>query len=206
MQLGQLVFQLVDLVGGAVQIATKRGGFFLGLDQLGAELVGLAGFDVVLGGLGEKCLDGACRVRLGPDGHDHGERLVVDVGQGGGDRGRGAELGGGVKRVNELCVIDRGEIGVGVVVAGGGGLPRLDRERGTGQRLGGGDGADGIGEQLDQIELVRLVLVLAVLVERPRARLAAGQRLDRGGVLRRVHGAEKKAVANVDRAVLGDLA
>ena len=112
-----------------VQIAAQRGGFFLGLGQLGAELVGLVGFGVGLGSLGEKCPDGAGCVRLGPDGHDHGERLVVDVGQGGGDRGRGAELGGGVKRVNELCVIDRGEIGVGVVVAGGGGLLRLDRER-----------------------------------------------------------------------------
>ena len=111
-----------------------------------------------------------------------------------------------MKRVNELCVIDCGKIGGGVVVAGGGGLLRLDRERGAGQRLGVGGGADSIGEQLDQIELVRVVLVLAVLVEGPRARLAAGQRLDRGGVLRRVHGAEKIAVANVDRAVLGDLA
>ena len=49
-----------------------------------------------------------------------------------------------MKRVNELCVIDRGEIGGGVVVAGGGGLLRLDRERGAGQRLGVGGVADGV--------------------------------------------------------------
>ena len=58
-QLGQLVFQLVDLVGGAVQIAAQGGGFFLRLGQLGAELVSIAGFGVVLGGLGEKGPDGA---------------------------------------------------------------------------------------------------------------------------------------------------
>lgn len=67
-QLGQLGFQLVDLVGCPVQIAAQGGGFFLGLGQFGAELVGLAGFGVVLGGLGEKCPDGAGGVRLGPDG------------------------------------------------------------------------------------------------------------------------------------------
>ena len=38
-QLGQLVFQLVDLVGCPVQIAAQGGGFFLGLGQFGAELV-----------------------------------------------------------------------------------------------------------------------------------------------------------------------
>ena len=94
-QLGQLVFQLVDLVGGAVQIAAQGGGFFLRLGQLGAELVSIAGFGVVLGGLGEKGPDGANGFGFGLNGHDHGERFIVAIGDGGGDRGRGAELGGG---------------------------------------------------------------------------------------------------------------
>ena len=206
MQLGQLVFQLVDLVGGAVQIAAQGGGFFLRLGQLGAELVGLAGFGVVLGGLGEKGPDGANGFGFGLNGHDHGERFIVAIGDGGGDRGRGAELGGGVQRGDEFCVVDRGEIGGGVVVADGGGLGGLHGQRGALEGLRVGVGFQRVGVQSDEIELVRVVLVLAVLVNRPVARLAAGEALHGGGVLRRVHGAEKKAVAYVDRAVLGDLA
>ena len=204
--LGQLVFQFGDLVRCPVQIAAQRGGFFLRLGQLGAELVGLAGFGVVPVGLGEKGTNGADGFGFGLNGHDHGERFIVAIGDGGGDRGRGAELGGGVQRGDEFCVVDRGEIGGGVVVADGGGLGGLHGQRGALEGLRVGVGFQRVGVQPDEIELVCVVLVLAVLVKRPVARLAAGEALHGGGVLRRVHGAEKKAVAYVDRAVLGDLA
>ena len=111
-----------------------------------------------------------------------------------------------MQRGDEFCVVDRGKIGGGAVVADGGGLGGLHGQRGALEGLRVGVGFQRVGVQPDEIELVRVVLVLAVLVKRPVTRLAAGEALHGGGVLRRVHGAEKKAVAYVDRAVLGDLA
>ena len=66
-QLGQLVFQFVDLVGCPVQIAAQGGGFFLGLGQLGAEFVGFVG-GLVIGG--EVGFDGPGDLCVRADGED----------------------------------------------------------------------------------------------------------------------------------------